>query len=243
MSKTGVLKIGLAIALALAVAAGASPQKTRRSQAPPQQTEQDDDAPTPQSRQAADADDDMPSTQADASDDDSSARDEPADTPPARSNRSPPQRPLPRDPFRGDWNVSADDGTAFAVNFHPAKKDLAKKLLGKLAGGQKDDKIAATVTPPVLKIVNGSAVGKLYLHLSISVSGQQGDIMLTLAPDGRSFTGAGQLADGTELAWTGRQASSGARSAQARASDLLRGQGSRQRKQAATEQDDDSEDP
>lgn len=187
-------------------------QQTQQADASSQQIEPNDDTSSPQTQEAS------ASQQADPTDDMSSAANPPADAPPPRPARSPPQRSQSSDSFHGNWNVSAGDGTTFAINFRQSKSSLGKKILHEITGGAQNN-VVGTVTPAVLKIVNGSVTNKIYLHLTVSMSGQKGDVMLTLAPDGNSFTGAGRLADGTAITWSGQRASSGA---QNRATDTSR---------------------
>ena len=166
------------------------PKRTRQAHAPAQQSESTDDDTAPQQAQQTESTDDMspPQTQQ-------------AYPSPPQPAQSPPVRSLSSDSFHGNWSVSASDGTTFAINFRQGKSSLGKKLLHEITGGGQNN-ITGTAMPAVLKIVNGSVMNKIYLHLTVSLSGQKGDVMLTLAPDGNSFTGAGQLADGTAIAWT-----------------------------------------
>jgi len=172
------------------------PKRTRQAHAPAQQSESTDDDTAPQQAQ-----------QTESTDDTSPPQTQQAYPSPPQPAQSPPGRSLSSDSFHGNWSVSASDGTTFAINFRQGKSSLGKKLLHEITGGGQNN-ITGTAMPAVLKIVNGSVMNKIYLHLTVSMSGQKGDVMLTLAPDGNSFTGAGQLADGTAIAWTGQRASS-----------------------------------
>ena len=184
------------------------PNRTRQAYAPPQQSESTDDDTAPQQAQQTESTDDMPPPQT-----------QQAYPSPPQPAQSPPVRSQSADSFHGNWSVSASDGTTFAINFRKGKSSLGKKLLHEITGGAQNNNVTGTVTPAVLKIVNGSVMDKIYLHLTVSMSGQKGDVMLTLAPDGNSFTGAGQLADGTAIAWTGQRVSS---TAQTQATDASR---------------------
>src|SRR5580698_7452712 len=112
-------------------------------------------------------------------------------------NAPPPQRFLTPGPYFGDWNVTTGDGTTFAVNIHQVLGALQNNVTGVITGpGQSTVKILHGITISI----------KTDVHLFIMVSGQKGDILLTLAPDGKSFVGAGHLADGTAVTWSGQQA-------------------------------------
>ena len=123
----------------------------------------------------------------------------------------------------GVETVGTDAGQAFrfdpAFPCHTIMHGSNRFGLASLTNLDKLPPTGAVVFAPPLKIVNGSVTNKIYLHLTVSMSGQKGDVMLTLAPDGNSFTGAGQLADGTAIAWTGQRASS---AAQTQATDASR---------------------
>jgi hypothetical protein len=100
-------------------------------------------------------------------------------------------------PYFGDWNVTQGDGTTFSVNFH--------QVLGALINN-----VTGTITSqpaPNLKILRGVTLAvKGDVHLFIIVSGQKGDLLMSMAPNGQSFVGVGHLADGTPVTWMGQQA-------------------------------------
>jgi len=113
----------------------------------------------------------------------------------------PAQRVLMPGPFFGDWNVTTGDGETFSVNFHQVFGALRNVVTTKITSSP----------PPTVKIVRGYTMSiKTYVHLTISVSGQQGDMVLTMAPGGQSFAGVGHLADGTAVTWNGQQAQASA---------------------------------
>jgi len=116
---------------------------------------------------------------------------------PALTSCDPPGSFLTPGPYFGDWNVTQGDGTTFSVNIH--------QVLGQLVNN-----VTGTITSqpaPNLKILRGTTLNiKTDVHLIISVSGQKGDMLMSLAPDGKSFVGVGHLADGTAVTWMGQQA-------------------------------------
>jgi len=113
----------------------------------------------------------------------------------------PAQRALMPGPFFGGWNITTGDGETFSVNFHQVFGGLQNVVTTKITSSP----------PPTVKIVRGYTMSiKTYVHLTISVSGQQGDMVLTMAPGGQNFSGVGHLADGTAVSWNGQQAQAGA---------------------------------
>jgi hypothetical protein len=108
----------------------------------------------------------------------------------------PAQRVLMPGPFFGGWTITTGDGETFSVDFHQVFGGLQNVVTTKITSSP----------PPTVKIVRGYTMSiKTYVHLTISVSGQQGDMVLTMAPGGQSFAGIGHLADGTAVSWNGQQ--------------------------------------
>ena len=109
----------------------------------------------------------------------------------------PAQRALMPGPFFGDWTITAGDGTTFSASIH------------QVSGGLQN-RVTVTFTsqpPPNMKVIGGYTMQvKSYVHLTILMGGQKGDLVLTASPDGRSFAGVGHLADGTAVSWSGQQA-------------------------------------
>jgi hypothetical protein len=106
-----------------------------------------------------------------------------------------PPKPVTPSPFLGNWRVTAGDGTQFLLNLREKSDGVTTALLGSIH--------AQSSPAGTLRGNAPSNTNQNLVHMTFAMSGSKGELDLTLAPDGQSFSGAGHLADGTSIAWKG----------------------------------------
>jgi hypothetical protein len=125
-----------------------------------------------------------------------------ATTPPIRTTgtaataTNSPATPKPVTPslFLGNWQVTAGDGTQFALNLREKTDGVTTALLGS---------IHAQSSPAGTLRGSPSKTNQSLAHVTFAMSASKGELDLELAPDGQSFSGTGHLADGTAITWKG----------------------------------------
>ncbi len=103
-------------------------------------------------------------------------------------------KPVTPSPFLGTWEVTAGDGTQFALNLREKSDGVTTALLGS---------IHAQSSPAGTLRGTPSKTNQSLAHVTFAMSASKGELDLELAPDGQSFSGTGHLADGTAITWKG----------------------------------------